>query len=1199
MDEQEKPKVIIKRPIKGSASYVKPNFKLVDGKMVYDRSFKSFDQEENEKIMGAYQKRYGKPLKEDAAQRRKENEKRREESIKRREEDARKTKIIADKLQKKETLTKKNSYISKTNNTNTQVKNVNLFDELKIAEDNKSILLDVINYSLSARQITILKDYYGPKYDGLNRKTNSRETKSNASRVLNKIKPKLEDALKIKDDKLKYRYYLLSFKNEVEYISQNIFKDIPKNTLKNAYKKLTVQEEDITIKYFDYLKGEELTDEELIVFSNVIFPKLNVYVFSPKGIDAYFKTFSQDEQKILRSIINFLPKNYLEIIKKKFGDNLNGQNSGKLSNSEAWSFSQTIVPKIEKKCKELSEQKGTCDYYISLIKGFSSLNIEANCNVKDEIDKKILLDLLEKLDERDLNILFTKEELSKITRSELSSKRYEITNYLKKRILELRKVYDDSKTYKSLLDQLLNDDSINEIREKQTINKQEDKKDLTISFANYLEKVSLNILEDVINYALVEDEKEFIYTLFNGDYGKSVVTKLKNKVKRFNKINIKINSFINYIVDFLEEYEEFLNRLKDFPKDEDYNLYQIKDLKTFLDIPYDANLKFILKNGLDKEEKFLLQKRFGLTYEGFLARKIDSKERYSLMIVKDKVIKEYKLLEVCNEQEDEKKLEIILNSKKEKKSHGKEYKYPSLIEYLSIKDEKLEKFYKIMESIFNEEEKTLLQNRFGPKYDGGSAIKISRKDNTKIFVNLIPRINTKLNSKNKSLREFLGLSENDQNILDVALKTIPLNEIELLKKGFGSLYDGENYNKLTNSENVKLNQTIKPRILNAISVIKETDEQDLERELNKLSSKYKFGYRYLSLYELLGLSLSDKDLLINTINKKFGDEQIVLLQKRFGPLYDGVDIVGVTKEKNKLINLSYIPILKCEINKELGIKKEPGVKKASKTNDYVIEHYHQKSLFKYLNVLDEERFILLDIINVLSVDDQKLLQKRFGSLYDGEGTLPITLIERNRIFQTLIPQIKEIFLTLKKTTKEEYSIVLRTWAYKLYKRKKETKDLLRVMNLEEYEKEQRKNITKVVAIEEVEVRKEIYIGNEKITYLRDLVKILDEEKKRILKKYRKELLDNKYNLSLFNSKLKIYALNLVPYGFTKEEAMFILLITTEELNISKAQLLSLLGIDEEVLSEIYLNSINKIKNLLSNELDNYLSLLKEKRDNYE
>lgn len=121
------------------------------------------------------------------------------------------------------------------------------------------------------------------------------------------------------------------------------------------------------------------------------------------------------------------------------------------------------------------------------------------------------------------------------------------------------------------------------------------KNDFTISFASYLEKVSLNILEDVINYALVEDEKEFIYTLFNGDYGKSVVTKLKNKVKRFNKINIKINSFINYIVEFIEEYEEFLNRLKDFPKDEDYNLYQIKDLKTFLDIPYDANLKFILK----------------------------------------------------------------------------------------------------------------------------------------------------------------------------------------------------------------------------------------------------------------------------------------------------------------------------------------------------------------------------------------------------------------------------------------------------------------------------------------------------------------------------------------------------------------------------------------------------------------------------
>ena len=1282
MDDQEKPKAIIKRPIKGSASYVKTNFKLVDGKMVYDRSFKSFEQEENEKIMGAYQKRNGKPLKEDATKIREENERRREESIKRRKEDARKTKIIVDKLQEKETLTKK-TVISKTNNTNTQVKNVNLFAELKIGEDDKSILLDVIKYSLSAREITILKDFYGSKYDGLNRKTNSKETKSNARIVISKIKPKLKETLKIKNDKLKYRYYLLSFKNEVEYISQNIFKDIPKSTLENAYKKLTVEEEGIAKKYFDSLKGEKLTDEELIVFSNVIFPKLNVYVFSPKGIDAYFKVYTTDEQKVLRDIVKFLPKSYLEIIKKKFGENLNGQNTEKLSKSEVWNFNKTITPKIEKKCKELSEQKGTCDYYISLIKGFSSLNIEAKCHVKDEIDKKILLSLLEKLNERDLNILFTTEELSNITRNELSSKRYRITNYLKKSIIELRKVYDDQESYKILLEQLLNGNPINEAREKQTVNKQADKIDFTISFAHYLEKVSLNILADVINYALKDDEKEFIYTLFAGDYEKSVVTKLKNKVKRFNKINIKINSFVNYIVDFLEEYEEFLDRLKAFPKDEDYNLYQIKDLKTFLDIPYDANLKFILKNSLDKEEKLLLQKRFGLAYEGFLARKIDSKEKYSLMLIKDKIIKQYSLIkdnnlsdieklkflkeeesirkkgpsliEYLNMKEDEKEnldlalvtlipkyidilkkkfgplydginreklnsnenncfFELImpklreafriineseevekeLNKLTSKNKFG--YRYLSLYEFFELQEDEKDTLLTIVNDTFTTDEISLLQKRFGPLYDGVNIEEITDEEKKYIRISLLPRLKDALNSqdlplckKNKvSLQEYLGLDDEEIKYLSLAITTLKEEHILLLQKNFGSLYVGVNTKELTRNEKSQLAQTIKPKLKEVIRLLNEVREEQLEEELDKLTSKNKFGYRNLSLYELLGLSLSDKNVLINSINKIFDNNEISLLQKRFGPLYDGVGIKGVTEEENKIIIQVLIPKLKWKIDKKLGKEKK------------VSKNYRIKSLFTYLNIHEEQKYILLDVINIFSLEDKKMLQKRFGSSYDGADVEEITKKEKSRLTSTIIPKVKKMFEILSSVSKEEYKETLRNLA-KTYQKKSYNNTLTRKMTIEEYEHEQRRNLTKVVAIEEVEIKegkKESY-ENENIAYLKDLVKILEEEKKKIFKNYKKELCTNKYNLSLFNSKLKIYALNLVSYGFTKEEAMFILLLTTEELNISKAKLLSLLGIEEEILSEIYLNSINKIKNLLSNELDNYLSLLKGKRDSYE
>ena len=107
--------------------------------------------------------------------------------------------------------------------------------------------------------------------------------------------------------------------------------------------------------------------------------------------------------------------------------------------------------------------------------------------------------------------------------------------------------------------------------------------------------------------------------LFSSDFGNSIAVKTQRKIKMFNRINIKINSLINYLCDLNEEeYEEFFGRLKDFLKEEDYTLYHIKDLSTYLGIPLNESLKFILAFALTKEERLVLQKRFGLTYEGFL-----------------------------------------------------------------------------------------------------------------------------------------------------------------------------------------------------------------------------------------------------------------------------------------------------------------------------------------------------------------------------------------------------------------------------------------------------------------------------------------------------------------------------------------------------------------------------------------------------
>ena len=293
-------------------------------------------------------------------------------------------------------------------------------------------------------------------------------------------------------------------------------------------------------------------------------------------------------------------------------------------------------------------------------------------------------------------------------------------------------------------------------------------------------------------------------------------------------------------------------------------------------------------------------------------------------------------------------------------------------------------------------------------------------------------------------------------------------------------------------------------------------------------------------------------------------------------------------------------IVYCFIN--LG-RHEDKQKKLGRIIKKTTTNYRIKSLFKYLNVDENKHHVLLDIINIFSLEDKMILQKRFGSLYDGEDVKEITQHEKNRIFLTLIPKIKEMFEVLSSVSQKDYEETLKLLASKHTTRRRNTSILIRKMTIEEFEKEQKEkempkiSLKKVINVEEVELReekKESYYEN--IAYIRNLVEILEEEKKDVFKNYRKKLQYFKDDVILLARKLKIYSLDLSSYGFTKEEAIFILINTTEGLNLSKNQILSLLGVEQDNLSEIYLSSIDKIKVILCDELDNYISLLKEKRN---
>lgn len=1008
-DDNEKPRaeIKIKRPIgKGPASYVHSNIGISkDGIYTYESSYRNFSKEEDDKIA----KQYALKLRE-----------------RQREQDA----------LKKTTSTKKS--------TSTKSEEYNLFKKLDIKEEDKSILLDIINYALTDRQKKILKECFGPAYDGYYRQSTNKEKKDNANAIALKLSTylkKAKEAFAISN--LKGRIYLLGINDELEYIEPNIFQSISKYTLKQAYSKLSEDEVRIAKAYFS-LDAKNLTDEELVLFTKEIFSKLQIHTLEPKGINAFYKAYTKKEQRVIRDTIGLLSTDDLIIVKKKFGHKFNGNSKDKLTKEEYIHFNTVISPKLKKKYEELLNYSNNTDYYLALIKGFSRLDIEKRCNITDEIDKKILLDILEIISDSDKEILFTTNQIGEKSKSQLIASRDRIITSIKKGIIKLKKVYYSKDEYARQLENLFNNVSLEEKKLEQ----------LNASLKNYLEISPLSILQDTINYGLNEEEQHFLQKLFAADYSKEVLISRKKEIEEFNNINMKINSLVTYLNALNEEeYEAFVLRLKKFPKEEECNEYQHKDLSSSVGLPYDDDMRFIIRYGLNEDECLLLQKRFGLTYEGFLALKITRNEKYYVGKVKEKIKKQYTLLKENPDLDDAKKIELI-NKPIKKVTSSKSYKYTSLIDYLGIKEEQLETFYNLIKTIFNSEEQEKLQKRFGPLYDGVNALKVGKEDNLFIFSYLIPRLKSHLNKnprksrkergyKKTTLKEYLNLTEEEYLKKELAISTISLDEVNILKKRFGPNYDGENSEKITSQERNALNISIKPKLLRAFKVINETNEKDLAKELNKVTSKNKFGYKILSLYDALSLSLDDKEVLINSVNKIFSEEEIVLFQKRFGPSYDGVDIEGVTKEENQNINANYIPRLRNEVDKYLGRKKE-----RSKSG------YRIKSLFEYLNVQEEEKNILLDIIDILSLADKKMFQKRFGKNFDGEGAVEIIEKEKNRIFVTIMPKIKEMFLILKEVPQDDYNKTLKELAYKYrITRKNKRSTLIRVMSLSDYEKE--------------------------------------------------------------------------------------------------------------------------------------------------
>ncbi len=70
------------------------------------------------------------------------------------------------------------------------------------------------------------------------------------------------------------------------------------------------------------------------------------------------------------------------------------------------------------------------------------------------------------------------------------------------------------------------------------------------------------------------------------------------------------------------------------------------------------------------------------------------------------------------------------------------------------------------------------------------------------------------------------------------------------------------------------------------------------------------------------------------------------------------------------------------------------------------------NLFEYLEILDNEKSIILDIVSILNERDQEILRKKCGLNFDGIGTKELDKNEKIRLHSAIIPRIKNAYVVL-------------------------------------------------------------------------------------------------------------------------------------------------------------------------------------------
>lgn len=636
----------------------------------------------------------------------------------------------------------------------------------------------------------------------------------------------------------------------------------------------------------------------------------------------------------------------LELLRKKFGQNLTSGVGGTLDKKESSRFNVLNV-KIKKMLA------GT--YVIKNAKSLEKKKYSLYDNFANFSKEQIDIALLQlSLDEQALLRRKFGDDFISGERGVLSNEEKKKYNVLHQKLMRILNKKTDKRKQK-------------EIKESKSASRK-----ITYSLFDYLSEFS----EAEIVKALQQmpmDEIKILKKRFGDDYKSGEPKSLMQK--EIAKLNATIMPRMKRILAGTES--KIKKRRKTINEKGKISLFVY-----FSEFERDSVIKAV--SLLTDKDQIIIRKKYGDDLDSGEINAISKAETLRFLKTISKQLLNY--------------LENGIEPVKEETKKEKDIILYSLFEYFSQYSEEQVREALLLLSL---DEINLIKKKYGDDYKSGVRGALDKKETRKFYVSISKKIRRILEGKNVSKKQIIVAKEkitryysvfeyfkdyDEENIL-LAIEKLEEQDRIILKKKFGEDYRSGIRGTLNEIEARKFNQTISKKMRKILS------GEDINRKQSSIVCE-KSPHRY-SLFEMFS-NYSEEEILkaLSTLTI----DEINLVKKKYGEDYkSGVRGVLSKQESRRF----YATISKkITMSLEGQTKQEKGsIVKKEKT----IKHY---SIFEYFKDYDEES--ILSAIEKLEEEDRNILKKKYGEDYRSGIRGALNETEARKFSQTISKKIRRI-----------------------------------------------------------------------------------------------------------------------------------------------------------------------------------------------